>query len=114
LNKDILASGILILLIEVCITPNINGEIKTINEGVFEDVTYDRIEDIYSYKYDDRGHFFKNPLGILNRFLILQMVIYVIIKIVLLLHGLLAMLVKWLNTIELNIDKKYYHIITRN
>jgi hypothetical protein len=50
------------LFIGICITPNISGNIKTINKVVNEDVTNDRIEDMHGYKYDDRGHFFKNPL----------------------------------------------------
>jgi len=62
LNKNIPAIGIILLLIGVSVIPSISGNIKTINKVVNEDVTNDRIEDIYGFKYDDRGYFIKNPL----------------------------------------------------
>jgi hypothetical protein len=57
-----LVIGIIVLLIGISVIPSISGNIKTINKVVYEDVTNDRIEDMYGLKYDDRGYIITNHL----------------------------------------------------
>jgi len=61
-NRSISAIGIILLLIGVSVIPSISGNIKTINKSVYEDVTDDRIADMYGLKFDDRGYIINNPL----------------------------------------------------
>ncbi|UCD13586.1 MAG: hypothetical protein JSW60_08525, partial [Thermoplasmatales archaeon] len=62
LIKKGIAVAVIVLLIGISVIPIISGSIETINKVVYEDVSYDRIEDMYGLKYDERGYIINNQL----------------------------------------------------